>query len=1499
MQCPACGRDNPDGFKFCGECGGALRQELACPACKTVNAAGLKFCGECGASLASAQSAPAAAPAPQARPLPTAFAAGRYTVRAFLGEGGRKRVYLAHDTKLDRDVAFAAIKTDGLDADGVTRIRREAQAMGKLGDHANIVTVFDTGEETLADGVVEPYIVSQYMAGGELTGLIDAAERRRVPIADAVRIASQIAQGLEHAHKHGIIHRDLKPGNIWLTDAAIVKIGDFGLAVTLDKTRMTMQGTMVGTAAYMPPEQAMGGETSAASDLYALGCIIYEMVTGRPPFVGDDVVAVISQHVNTPPVAPTWHTPECPAALETLITRLLAKDPAQRPASATEVVQALASVVVSPVSAAAEAQPEDAPTAGIYNRTFVGREAELKQLQAAFDGALSGHGALVMVVGEPGIGKTTVTEQLLTYIPMRGGRTLVGHCYEEGSLALPYLPFVEAMRSYALVRESDALQEELGTGAGEVARIVSEIRDRVAVEMSPPGNPEEERFRLFQAVGAFLRNASAAQALCIVLEDLQDGDKGTMELLVHLARNLSGTRLLIVGTYRDVEVDRRHPLSAALADLRRVESFTRIPLRGLSIDEVHRMMCNLAGQEVQMALSEGIYRQTEGNPLFIQEVARYIAESGLIKREGGQWVGAVGASLVTQIPEGLRDVIGKRLSRLTDECNRILSIAAVMGRDFSLDVLLAVAGVPEEQLLSAIEEAVGVALLEEHTQGRDVRYRFTHAYFRQTLYGEMIAPRRLRLHNDVAKALERQYASRLDEHAVELAEHFAHSSTEEDLRKAVHYGELAATRAAGVYAHGEAARLLEQALQVQDVLDANDGAKRYELLDALARALAYAGEPKRVSEEIAPEMVAIAERLGDGERAGTACSLALDALIRQDAGPVFARPEWAVWSERLHRHAAPDSFLGVSADIFAAYPHYTSRRMREFWKASAALLERARVLGHTEALATAMALFVSSGAPPELTDERARVAEEFATVPWAAIRFPSPAVVAHRLANVALSGGQRSRADAARQLLDDYARRVGDPLARAYQVCVEAQWFGLAGKFEAGVDLLRRYTASAESVESVQQTLAACYLSPLLARLGRFEEALAYRQSWGAFPATEGMAAYIPAVAGLVDEARHETHRLVAELAIAVEDDWSATGTLVYLLATSVITRDMDTLRMLYQRLSGFGDLYAHDAYSTVARQLGLAALLLDDPAAARAHFAAALEVAARVGDRPETALIRLAIARTLFEHYPDERAEAKEHLDFALGEFQAMKMQSALEEAMRLRMRDQGISTITGDIYTSIAAVAESVERERPDIATHAAPDGTVTIMFSDIEDSTVLTERLGDQAWQDLLRKHNALIREQLHAYDGYEVKTMGDGFMVAFQSAKKGLDCAVAIQKAVATAWPTMDDGRLKMDETTEDPPSIVHPPSSPPPAATIRVRIGLHAGEAIKDGDDFYGKNVILASRVAGKAVGGEILVSSLLRQLVESSVGASMFGEAREVELKGLVGTHTVYAVGSA
>src|SRR5581483_6465870 len=858
---------------------------------------------------------------------PNAFCDGRYEVKRFLGEGGKKRVFLAHDTKLDRDVAFALIKTDGLDDEGLLRIRREAQAMGRLGDLPHIVSVYDIGElpparaSALDGGRATPFLVSQLMAGGDVEGLIERADNHRVPLASALTIADQVCQALAHAHAHGIVHRDLKPGNVWLTADGTAKLGDFGLAVALDRTRLTQAGMMVGTVSYMPPEQAIGGEVTPRSDLYSLGAMLYELTTGRPPFVGDEAVAIITQHLNTPPVAPTWHAQDLPPALEALILRLLEKDPAKRPASAAEVRQLIAGVV-SDIGHGSGAGPSPGPSASgmtdgatglgasganpIYRRVFVGREAELKQLQVAFDAALSGQGSLIAVVGEPGIGKTALCEQIATYAAVRGGKTLVGHSYEEGSLSLPYLAFVESLRSYVLARDPDGLKQDLGSGAAEIARIISEVRDRVPVELRPAGDPEDDRWRLFQAVTGFLRNAAQVQPVLLVLEDLHWADRGTLDYLLHLARNLTGARLLVLVTYRDVEVDRAHPLSGTLAELRRVAAFQRIALRGLTVDEVHRMMNTIRGNEVPWSAAEAIHRQTEGNPLFVQEVLRYVAEEGIVAREGGRYIRADGGEPGLGIPEGLRDVIGKRLSRLSPECNRLLTVAAVIGREFALDVLSRVARISKDEVLFGLEEGLKVGVLEEQARVGGVLYRFSHAMFRQTLYEELSAARHIRLHQDVGRAIEEVHARRIDDHTSELAEHFSHSSDPTDLAKAVAYGERGAQRAMAAYAYGEAIRLLERAIEVQEVLDPDDTARRCDLTLALGRALLPAGEPRRAHESAAPTAFALAEELGDRARAASAALLALAGMNRATTAAIASGgEEWRVWCERADRYAAP------------------------------------------------------------------------------------------------------------------------------------------------------------------------------------------------------------------------------------------------------------------------------------------------------------------------------------------------------------------------------------------------------------------------------------------------------------------------------------------------------------------------------------------------------------------------------------------------------------------
>ena len=336
---------------------------------------------------------------PQTRPSesgPTSFASGRYQVREFLGEGGKKRVYLAHDSVLDRDVALAVIKTEGLDETSRARVTREARAMGRLGDHPHVLPIHDLGEEN-----GQPYMVQPFMAGGDVDGMLEKAEDHRLTVEQAVDLATQVCRGLEHAHSHGIIHRDLKPGNVYLADG-IAKIGDFGLAVVMDRSRLTQEGMMVGTVSYMPPEQAMGGEVSERADLYSLGAMLYEMVTGRPPFLGDDSVGIIGQHINTPPVAPTWHNPSCPRPLEALILRLLAKDPAERPGSAADVLAALEGIDLSAGGEAPHVSEEVNVLDSLAGGVFVGRQREMGELKAALEDALSGRGRMVTLVGEPG-----------------------------------------------------------------------------------------------------------------------------------------------------------------------------------------------------------------------------------------------------------------------------------------------------------------------------------------------------------------------------------------------------------------------------------------------------------------------------------------------------------------------------------------------------------------------------------------------------------------------------------------------------------------------------------------------------------------------------------------------------------------------------------------------------------------------------------------------------------------------------------------------------------------------------------------------------------------------------------------------------------------------------------------------------------------------------------------------------------------------------------------
>jgi class 3 adenylate cyclase len=1406
-------------------------------------------------SGASPTSAPTPAPP---RALPASFADGRYVVKGFLGEGGRKKVYLAHDEKLDRDVAVAVIKTEGLDDAGLSRVKREAQAMGRLGDHPNIVTVFDIGD----DGG-QPYIVSQYMGGGDLDAMLNKAPDRRLPIPEAMRLAIQVQQGLAHAHERGIIHRDLKPGNIWLTADGTAKIGDFGLAVSLDRSRLTMEGMMVGTVAYMAPEQALGRQPDARSDLYSLGCVTYEMVTGRAPFLGDDPVAIISQHINTAPVAPSWHNPQVPRALESLVLRLLAKDPNERPESAAAIPQALQAIVdtastTTPVAADSDVNPLDRLATGI----FVGREKEMDELRAGLEDALSGRGRLMMLVGEPGIGKTRTSEEFATYARLRNVQVLWGRCYE-GEGAPAYWPWVQIIRSYVHDKEPKELASEMGPGAADIAQVVSEVKERLPGLPAPPQlEPDQARFRLFDSITTFLKNASKGAPLMVVLDDMHWADKPSLLLLQFLAKELRGSRLLVLGTYRDVELRRQHPLAQTLGELNRENLSQRVLLRGLTENDVKRFVEVTAGTTPSEALVQAVYKETEGNPFFVNEIVRLLVADGRLEKAEGVKDWSV------TIPQSVREVVGRRLDHLSDECNKVLTIGAVIGREFGIKLLEKVAEVKGDRLLEALEEAMAARVIAELPRATD-QYWFSHALIRETLYEELSTTRRVRLHRQIGEALEELDA---EGNLPQLAYHFAEAAPGGDVEKALDYATRAAERAMSQLAYEEAAGHYERALQVVESREPLDERAVAELQIALAEALSKAADLEKAL-DVAEAAFERAKKLGEPSLLARAALAYGDASFfaarSQPRTPEFLKVALAAQSEDAERFRAL-----ILAMMPRASALTESAETKVAWAREA--IEIANKIGDRAVKAAALDGMHWALWGPKTVEERLEVATELLALALET-GDKGGTVIAYtwRITDL-IELGDMAAAYEDIEAFQALADELRQPTYHHWVSWWRAMRPLLEGRLTEAEPLIFQSFAQGQRAQAQGgATVFGVQLLDLRWKQGRMSElepavrGLVEQQT--EIPAWRCALALVLAETGQFQLAQDEVDRL-AETGFDLPVDLNWLGAIAVLGDACAVIESEQHAQALFDLLSPYAERCvvtgaAITSLGPASRQLGSLAALIGRWDEAERYFQHSIEMNTRMGARPWVAVTQYWYAWMLARRDGQgDRAKALGLLTEALDAAQEMGMQMVIKRGLTLKLKLQGVDLSTPG--NSIDAVASLVYAEKPDLKKHAAPDGTVTIMFSDIEGSTALADRLGDKRFMDVLREHNAIIRDQVKAHGGFEVKSEGDGFMVAFQSAGKALTCASAIQKAL-----------LARNESAEE---------------QLKVRMGLHAGEVIKEGDDFFGRNVIMAARVASQANGGEILASSVLKALLSGS--EVTWGSSRTVALKGLSGEHEIWAV---
>jgi tetratricopeptide (TPR) repeat protein len=931
-----------------------------------------------------------------------------------------------------------------------------------------------------------------------------------------------------------------------------------------------------------------------------------------------------------------------------------------------------------------------------HSPSLVGRGRELAQLDASLDRALAGRGGLILLTGEPGIGKTALAREFVEHASARGASWAWGSCWDGGG-APAYWPWVQVGRSISRRTDVRGLRDTLGEGAPWIAGLLPELAGTLGPAAEPSElDSDQARFRLFDALATLLATVAEQRPLVVVIDDLHWADASSVLALEFLARVLPDIPLLAIAAYRHAEAHARADLAAPLGGLARAA--TRLPLEGLGREEVRLLAEARArglsagdGQAIPPQLVTAVHQASAGNPFFVDELVQLLASQGRLQD-------GAAADLPLPLPDGVRDAIRRRLDPLEPVVLEALGAAAVIGGEFGLHTLAGVLDKPPSVVLEWLEVPLRTGLVEA---GRDAgRYVFAHALVRDTLLESLGAPRRARLHLVTAEALEEAYRDDLEQHLTEVAHHFLQAETEGGAERAVDYAARAAQRAVVQFAYEEAVRLYERAIDVAATLPADEecawqlaqglGEARMRAgdVDGAQRALRAAAEharrlddPERLAQTalagtlgsfspglVEPELVlTLEEALGRLDELVTEAQSLRAAVV--DALRCRLRVQLALalyWSpQRARRVQLVDEALDIAR---ALYTGPTARASRAH-----------RVLGdRTLAFALAQG-FVAVWGPETVTRGLPISVEALELCDRTHDAELGMQVRLWRI-SLLLELDDPVRADDEIEAFGSTARRLGQPRMLVYDPLHRAMAAHMHGDFAAS----ERFTAEAVA----QSRDVPGSIAPIIAD----EQTFTVRRTQGRHLDLEPLVrknadrlptmrrwrcglALVLAELGRVHEARRELEHLAAADFDDIPRDalWLVAMALLAELCT--LLDDRPRARRLYELLVPYegrnvvsrGAIYL----GPVARYLGLLAMTFGEDERALGHLETARSAAERMGARPTVVLTALDAAEVLARRdAPGDVQRARALVQRVHQDAVQMQMDSAIERADDLLAR-------------------------------------------------------------------------------------------------------------------------------------------------------------------------------------------------------------------------------------